>query len=73
MDKCLKPIPSFSSEAEERRFWESNDSFDYVDWDKATRVRFPNLVVRSLDRSSSSAVAPADGNSPVAAADDADD
>ena len=70
MDKRLKPIPRFDTEAEERHFWENNDSFDYVDWDKATRVRFPNLVVRSLDRASSSAVAPADGNASVAAADD---
>ena len=73
MDKCLKPIPRFASESEERHFWESNDSFDYIDWDKATRVRFPNLVARSLDRASSGAVAPADGNDPVAASDDADD
>jgi predicted DNA binding CopG/RHH family protein len=41
--KKLKPIPSFKTEAEERKFWESNDSTDYVDWSKAQRVRFPNL------------------------------
>lgn len=39
----LKPIPAFKSEAEERRFWETHDSTDYVDWSKAQRVRFPNL------------------------------
>jgi len=33
----------FSSEAEERAFWESHDSTGYVDWSKAARVRFPNL------------------------------
>jgi hypothetical protein len=38
-----KPIPAFRSEAEERRFWETRDSTDYVDWAKAERVRFPNL------------------------------
>ena len=43
MRKRLKPIPTFRSEAEERRFWESHDSTDYVDWSKAERVRFPNL------------------------------
>ena len=45
MNKNLKPIPSFKSETDERRFWEdeNNDSFEYVDWDKAKRVRFPNL------------------------------
>jgi len=41
--KKLKPIPSFKTEAEERKFWESNDSTDYVDWSKAQRIRFPNL------------------------------
>jgi predicted DNA binding CopG/RHH family protein len=43
MRRTLKPIPEFASEAEERRFWESNDSADYVDWGKAERVRLPNL------------------------------
>lgn len=39
----LKPVPAFKTEAEERKFWESQDSTDYVDWSKAERVRFPNL------------------------------
>ena len=39
MPKELKPIPKFASEDEERRFWETHDSFDYVDWDNAVRVR----------------------------------
>lgn len=39
----LKPIPAFKNEAEERKFWETHDSTDYVDWSKATRARFPNL------------------------------
>ena len=43
MSRKLKPVPSFGSEAEERRFWESHDSTDYVDWKKAERARFPNL------------------------------
>jgi predicted DNA binding CopG/RHH family protein len=43
MPKKLKPVPSFRSEAEERKFWETHDSTDYVDWSKATRARFPNL------------------------------
>ena len=43
MKKTLKPIPRFRSEAEERKFWETHDSTDYVDWSKAERVRFPNL------------------------------
>jgi predicted DNA binding CopG/RHH family protein len=39
----LKRIPTFKTEAEERKFWETHDSTDYVDWSKAERVRFPNL------------------------------
>ncbi|TMB15605.1 MAG: hypothetical protein E6J71_18600, partial [Deltaproteobacteria bacterium] len=27
-----KPIPSFRSEQEEREFWETHDTADYVDW-----------------------------------------
>jgi predicted DNA binding CopG/RHH family protein len=43
MPRKLKPIPEFASEAEERRFWESHDSADYVDWSKSETVRLPNL------------------------------
>ena len=43
MNKNLKSIPKFRSEAEERRFWDTHDSVDYVDWSKAERVRLPNL------------------------------
>jgi predicted DNA binding CopG/RHH family protein len=39
----LKPIPRFKTEADERKFWESHDSTDYVDWSNAERARFPNL------------------------------
>lgn len=39
----LKPIPAFASEAEERAFWESHDSTEYLDWTKAKRAIFPNL------------------------------
>ena len=43
MGKKLKPIPRFRSEAEERKFWETHDTTDYLDWSKAQRVRLPNL------------------------------
>src|SRR6266481_6515939 len=43
MNKKLKSIPKFRSEAEERRFWQTHDSSNYIDWTKAARVRFPNL------------------------------
>ena len=43
MNKKLKSIPKFRSEADERRFWETRDSSNYIDWNKAERVRFANL------------------------------
>jgi predicted DNA binding CopG/RHH family protein len=43
MKKKLKAIPAFKDEAEERAFWEANESVDYVDWSKAKPVRFTNL------------------------------
>lgn len=39
----LKKAPEFTSEAEERAFWESHDSSEYIDWDKARTASFPNL------------------------------
>ncbi|MCK5543493.1 MAG: BrnA antitoxin family protein [Desulfobacterales bacterium] len=38
-----KQIPKFKTEAEEREFWEKNDSSEYLDWDQAEQVFFPNL------------------------------
>ena len=43
MSRKPKSVPTFASEAEERAFWESRDSVDYVDWGRAERVRFANL------------------------------
>ena len=43
MSKKLKEIPKFASEAEERKFWLTHDTTDYLDWSKAIRVTFPNL------------------------------
>ncbi len=39
----LKPIPRFKNEDEERAFWATHDSTDYLDWNKAVWVTFPNL------------------------------
>lgn len=39
----LKQRPVFKTEAEERKFWEENDSSEYVDWNKAAKVSMPNL------------------------------
>ena len=41
MNKRVKSIPKFRSEAEERQFWETRDSSEYIGWSKAERVRFP--------------------------------
>lgn len=39
----LKPIPEFKSEDEERDFWSTHDSVDYIDWSQAERLSLPKL------------------------------
>ena len=39
----LKKIPTFKTEKEERKFWESRDSSEYLDLSKAQRAILPNL------------------------------
>ena len=43
MSKPAKSIPKFANEAQERAFWEKNDSSAYLDWSKAQRAVLPNL------------------------------
>ena len=43
MGKPAKSIPKFANEAQERAFWEKNDSSEYLDWSKAQRAVLPNL------------------------------
>jgi len=43
MTKKTKKIPSLTSEAAERKFWEENDSTPYVEWDRARRMRLTGL------------------------------
>jgi hypothetical protein len=38
MNKRLKLVPKFASEAAERAFWEKHDSTVYMDWKKAQVV-----------------------------------
>lgn len=39
-----KSIPHFESEDEEREFWATHDSTEYINWDRAERnPSFPNL------------------------------
>jgi len=41
--KKFKNIPRFKNEDEEREFWSTHDSAEYIDWSKAERAYFPNL------------------------------
>ena len=36
-------IPKFKNEEEEREFWESHDSTEYIEWKKSRRVVLPDL------------------------------
>lgn len=38
-----KKIPKFENDDQEREFWETHDSTEYVGWEKAKRVKFPHL------------------------------
>ncbi len=39
----MKKIPPFKNEDEEREFWSSHDSANYIDWSKAERVTLAKL------------------------------
>ena len=39
----MRKVPRFESEDQERNFWASRDSADFVDWRQAERVNLPNL------------------------------
>ncbi len=38
-----KTVPNFVNETEERVFWETHDSTEYLDWSKVRKVALPNL------------------------------
>jgi len=46
-NKKFKKLPKFKSEDEERQFWATHETSDYVDWSKAQVIHdqnaFPNL------------------------------
>jgi predicted DNA binding CopG/RHH family protein len=63
MSKELKPIPQFNNEDEEREFWATHDSTEYIDWSKAEKnpdfsrlkpstrtisIRLPESLIASL-------------------------
>jgi predicted DNA binding CopG/RHH family protein len=39
----LKRIPKFRNEDEEREFWATHDSTDYINWSEAEKIIMPNL------------------------------
>ena len=41
--KRLKKIPRFKNEEEERKFWATHDSTEYVEYSNAKKVVFQNL------------------------------
>ena len=41
--KTAPKLPIFSSEAQERDYWEAHDSSAHLDWTKARKVSFANL------------------------------
>src|SRR5213082_3631207 len=63
MDNNLRPLPQFSNEDEEREFWATHDSTEYIDWSKAEKnptfvrlkpstrtvsIRLPEYLISSL-------------------------
>jgi predicted DNA binding CopG/RHH family protein len=38
-----KTIPEFKRDQEEREFWATNDSSEFIDWENAQRTIFPDL------------------------------
>ena len=46
VNTIVKPVPAFTSEADERAFWETGDgrnSTEHLDWSKARKTALPNL------------------------------
>ena len=43
MTKELKELPTFKNEDEEREFWATHNSTEYIDWDEAEAVVLPKL------------------------------
>ena len=38
-----RQIPKFQDEEQERKFWSSHDSTEYIDWESGERLILPNL------------------------------
>jgi len=42
-DIYKKEIPRFKTEDEERKFWATHDSSEYIDWSKGKSITLPKL------------------------------
>jgi hypothetical protein len=49
--KKIKNIPSFKTEKEEAEFWDTHDSTEYIDWDKAVTLKLHSSVKSPRDLS----------------------
>ena len=38
-----KKIPNFKNEEQEREFWDTHDSTEYIDWNNGEKLVLPNL------------------------------
>jgi predicted DNA binding CopG/RHH family protein len=43
MRRPRRPIPPFQTETDERAFWETHDTTEFVDWRQGRVAVFPNL------------------------------
>lgn len=41
--KKMKRVPRFKTEKEEREFWRTHDSSEYLEWDEATEITLAKL------------------------------
>ena len=39
----IKRVPRFKTEDEERKFWRTHDSSEYLEWDEATEITLAKL------------------------------
>ena len=49
----MKEVPKFESEKEEREFWETHDSTEYVDWDKAGTITEQEKSMKEIEQEKS--------------------
>jgi hypothetical protein len=62
--RAPKPIPKFASEAEERAFWETHDTAEYVHWSQARLGVFPALKPSTANLASTAGRPPGGAEDP---------